>query len=468
MHRPTALLLVLLIAPCGAGSAADPVVEDLGTRRGGSDWPVFLGPRGDNSSPETGLLDTWPESGPPVVWTRGLGTGYGGPSVSKGRLFLFERRGDRARLTCLRSETGDELWRYEYRTDYEDYYGYNNGPRTTPVVDGDRVYIFGVEGELHCVRFGGEAVWRVDTTAKYNVVQNFFGVGSTPIVEGDLLIVLVGGSPPGSPTIHSGAVRGNGTGIVAFDKRSGKVVYEITDELASYASPMVTTIGGRRWGFVFARSGLVGFEPASGKVDFHFPWRARILESVNASNPVVVDDLVFISECYGPGSALLRVAPGRHEVVWKDPPGRRKAMQTHWNTAIHIDGHLYGSSGRNRSDAELRCVALRTGKVRWSRPGLTRSTLLHADGKLIVLTEAGELLLVRPTPDELDLISRVVPRDQRGVPLLRYPAWAPPVLSHGLLYVRGDDRLVCLELRSPAAAEPKSPATPTDGGSTDK
>ena len=149
----------------------------------------------------------------------------------------------------------------------------------------------------------------------------------------------VGGSPPESQQRAARAARpgrGQRLGHRGLRQEDRRGAYKITDELASYASPALATIGGRRWCFVFARGGLVGFEPASGKVDFHFPWRAPILESVNASNPVVVGDRVFISETYGPGSALLRVKPGDAEVVWSDAKRRRdKAMQTHWNTPIH-------------------------------------------------------------------------------------------------------------------------------------
>src|SRR5262249_29375804 len=157
------------------------------------------------------------------------------------------------------------------------------------------VFLYGAEGMLHCLGVNdGKPLWKVDTHAEFGVIQNFFGVGSTPVIEGDYLIVQVGGSPPGSDKLSFEDLKGNGSGIVAFHKRTGKVVYKITDELASYSTPVLATIDGRRWCFVLARGGLVGFEPKGGKVDFHFPWRAEDLESVNASNPVVVGDKVFI------------------------------------------------------------------------------------------------------------------------------------------------------------------------------
>jgi outer membrane protein assembly factor BamB len=430
-------------------------VADLRTRKQGDDWPAFLGPTGDSKSREKGILNDW-SKGLKIVWHKDLGLSYGMPTISLGRLFQFDGLAGQPRLVCMESETGTELWHFDYESDYQDYFGYDNGPRCSPVVDDDRVYIFGPEGMLHCLDVrDGSPVWKVDTAAKFNVVQNFFGVGSTPVIEGDLLIAQIGGSPAANQNLPPGRldlVRGNGSGIIAFDKRTGEVKYQITDELASYAGPVLATIDGRRWCFVLARGGLVGFEPATGKVDFHYPWRAKDLESVNASNPVVVSDLVFISETYGPGSSLIRVRPGGFEVVWKDSPHIReaKAMQTHWNTPIHHQGYLYGSSGRHTPQAELRCIELATGKVQWSEPELTRSSLLYVDDHLICLTEYGDLILLRANPEKYDEIARVRLEDPKtGRELLQYPCWAAAILSHGLLYVRGKDRLVCLELVRP-------------------
>ena len=431
-----------------------------GAKPAGSDWPQFLGPTGDSKSTERGILTKWPADGPPLVWQLPLGTGYGMPTISAGRLYQFDRQRDNARLRCLESTTGKLVWTFEYPSDFQDLYGYDNGPRCSPVIDGDRVYIFGAEGMLHCLATAdGKPVWKVDTAAQFGVIQNFFGVGSTPIVEKDLLIVQAGGSPPESKNVPPGRldqVEGNGSGIIAFDKKTGAVRYKITDELASYSSPVVATIAGRRWCFVFARGGLVGFEPETGKLDFHFPWRAPTLESVNASNPVVVGDRVFISETYGPGSALLRVEPGAAKVVWSDAERRRdKAMQTHWNTSVLHDGYLYGSSGRHTENADLRCIEFSSGKAMWSQPDLTRASLLYVDGHFVCLSEDGILRMVKANPEKYEPVAEVELTEKTSQPnpfgfrpsrLLKYPAWAAPILSHGLLYVRGADRLVCLEL----------------------
>lgn len=417
----------------------------------GVDWPRFLGPTGDSKSPETGILTDWPECGPPLVWHRELGEGYGIGSVSEGRFFQFERVADQARLVCLDSRTGKFLWKFEYASDFEDMLGYNNGPRSSPVIDDGLVYSFGAEGMLHCVRAdNGQLAWKVDTARKFGVVQNYFGVGSTPVVEGDLLIVMVGGSPTESRDagrFDLDRVVGNGTGIVAFDKRTGEVKYAVTNELASYATPQLATIHGRRWGFVFARGGLIGFDPRSGRTDFHYPWRSKLRDSVNASTPVVVGDEVFISECYGPGSSLLRVKPGGYDVVWRDPPGRDKAMLLHWNTPIFHKGYLYGSSGRHTANAELRCIEWSTSKVMWSKPGLKRASLLYVDGHFVCLSEDGVLRLIKASETGYQEVARCVVRETpSSPPLIKPPAWAAPILSHGLLYLRGDDRLVCLRL----------------------
>lgn len=452
-------------------------VESSPPCRPGSDWPAFLGPTADGKSTETGIRKSWKEGGPPLLWHVPVGEGYSAPSIAAGRLFLFDRHGDTMRLTARNTVSGNELWRAEYPTEYHDLYGYSDGPRAAPTVDSERVYTFDAGGRLRCHRVqDGSVVWDVDTAKTFGVVQNFFGASSAPVVEGDLLIAVIGGSPTDSPGIQSGEVVGNGSAIVAFDKRTGQVRYRVSDELAGYGSPTVVTIGERRWGFLFARGGLVAFEPASGKVDFHFPFRARKLESVNASNPVVVDDTVFITESYGPGSALLRVRPGGYEVIRRETSPRDQSMSCHFMTPIYHEGYLYGSSGQASGEAELRAVDYRSGKIMWSEPGLGRATLLYVDGHFVVFLERGRILLIEANPERYkvladstpllprtDLAQEVEPALSAGEDrtdegrggddptaevrqLLRYPAWSPPVLSHGLLYLRAKGRLAAFEL----------------------
>jgi outer membrane protein assembly factor BamB len=441
------LLGVALLLALGCSSASKPVIDedkpDLRTRKTGSDWPCLLGPAHNGVSPEKGIITKWPKEGLKVLWETQMGFGYAPPVVSKGRLYHFDRFGDEARLTCRNAETGQRLWKFEYPTAYEDLYGYSPGPRACPVVDDDRVYIQGVEGMLYCVTaYNGKEIWKIDTKKEYHFQQNFFGVGSVPVVEGDLLIVPIGGSPVGKRPTDLRELKGDGTGIVVFDKKTGKEKYRLSDEHASYSSPIVTTIGERRWGFYFARGGLVAFEPATGKLDFHYKWRARINESVNASGPVVVGDKVLITECYEKGSALLKVQPGAQpEEIWTDAENDYldKILKCHWNTPIHVDGYVYGSSGRHENDAQLRCVELATGKVMWKQKGLERCSLTQIDGHFLCMCERGELILLKINPNQYEPVAKWSTD-------LDYPTWAAPVVSNGLMYLRGKDKLICVEL----------------------
>lgn len=483
--RPLVAGALLSLSTLGAVAAPPPLAEVETSLRQGEDWPRFLGPTADGKSTETGFDFAWPEEGPPLLWWHALGEGYSMPSTAGHRLFVLDRLEDRVRLTCLDNRSGEMLWQQSYDTAYEDLYGYSNGPRASPLIDGERVYTYGAAGRLRCHRVSdGAVLWDVDSLDMFGVVQNFFGVGGSPVIEGDLLIVQVGGSPANSPPIHSGKVRGNGSAVVAFDKLSGEVRYRLGDELASYTTPVLATIDGRRRGFVFTRGGLLGFDPQQGKQEFFFPWRAKKLESVNASTPVVVDDMVFLSESYGPGSALLKVKPEGYEVIWQD--GRRdQAMASHWTTPIHHRGYLYGCSGQSSGEAELRCIDLRTGTVQWSRPGLRRSTLLYADEHLIVLTESGQLLVIEATPEAFRQVAgvdlgepevRTSNRSAKGVsrpstgakPRLRFPAWNAPILSRGILYVRGKDQLLAFDLRSPAGGAQGSEVDSSKGTASEE
>ncbi len=251
----------------------------------------------------------------------------------------------------MNAEQGTELWKYQYPTQYCDLDEYDNGPRCSPVVDGNRVYIYGADGNLVCLRaIDGKRLWQCDTFRQFGVVRNFFGVGSTPVIEQDLLIAIVGGSPPEDQKTPPGEldrVVGNGTGIVAFDKFTGEVKYTLINELASYASPIVATVQGCRRCFALCRGGVVVFFPDTGRVNFRKPYPCVSLQAVNASTPVIVGNEVFISEAYGPGSCLFSVEPGGYGLLWHGvKTSRKKVMQTQFNTVVYHDGYLYGCSHR--------------------------------------------------------------------------------------------------------------------------
>lgn len=451
MTRSSAWLLpILLGAGLGLGLRAPAVAED---------WPSFLGADRNGTSKETGLRTDWGESGPAELWRLDgdrAGDGYAGVSVACGRIFFFDRHDGKARLRALEPRTGRELWLSEYPYQYQDHFGYSQGPRATPTFvparsddETDLVVSFGVDGTLSAHRASdGETVWRIDTAERYRVVQNFFGVGSTPWLEPatgeapERLIVMVGGSPKGTPDIFSGKTEPGGTALVAFDPRTGRELWRGGDHLASYSSPLVVDVAGDRRGLAYLRGGLMVFDPTDGGEQLFIPHRARKLYSVNAATPVVDGDRVLVTEAYEKGALLLRLVQDgeelRHAVVWQDPR-RDQSLASHWSTPILHDGVLFGSHGETSGSAELRAVDWDTGEVLWRQHGLLRSTLLRADGHLLVLGERGVLTLVEATGEEY--------RQKAQVDLeLSYPSWNPPVLSDGVLYLRGASELVALDV----------------------
>lgn len=443
---------------------------------GDSDWPCFLGPRGDNTSAENGLLESWPSNGPPVLWEKSVGTGYSAPSVRGSWLVLHHRLKNEEIVESMDAATGRSVWRHAYESRFVDPFGYNNGPRATPLLTSNRCYTFGAEGKLLCLELSsGKLLWGRDTARDWDVPEAFFGVGSSPIIEGGRLIVMVGGQP--------------NAGVVALDPENGKVLWQNVgqsnwqgvatigwrgggpyqwtgqEKLASYSSPVAATIHGRRHLFCLMRQGLVSLNPTNGEVNFSRWFQSPVNESVNAMNPVVQGDLVLMSAAYyRVGSVLLRVKPdGRSfDEVWRSPAttGQRDeitgrladpVLEVHWSTPVLDEGHLYAYSGRNEPDATFRCVEFATGRLRWSReenwrPRSSAQPLVYgrgsailADGKLIALGEGGKLGLFKPdATGPVELCSWQVPQ-------LRYPCWAAPALSRKRLYLRSEEKLICLD-----------------------
>lgn len=385
------------------------------------DWPQFLGPARDGRYTGAPLAESWPGGGPPRLWSRPVGAGFAGPAVAGDRVVLFHRLGGREVVEALDAATGDTVWRYDYPTSYRDDFGFDEGPRSVPVVHDGRVYTFGAQGQLHAVDLEtGAGVWRVDTHARYGVRKGFFGAAGSPLVDDARVIANVGGR------------RG---GIVAFDAATGDELWTATTHEASYSSPAAGTFGGRRLALVFTRTGLVGLDPASGAVRFEKRWRSRLGASVNAATPLVVGDRVFISASYGAGAALLRVEGGALAEEWTGDD----SMTNHYATAVVHDGVLYGYHGRQEYSPSLRAVDLRSGAVRWSQDRFGAGTVTLAGGLLVVMRESGELMLAEATPGAFRPLARA--RILPGV-VRAYPA-----LAAGRLYVRNTDTLVAVDLR---------------------
>ena len=397
------------------------VVAAAATHAAAQDWPQFLGPGRDGRYTGPPLAESWPGGGPTRLWSRPVGAGFAGPAVAGGRVILFHRLGGREVVEALDAGTGDTVWRYDYATSYRDDFGFDEGPRSVPVVHDGRVYTFGAQGQLHAVDLEtGAGVWQVDTHARYGVRKGFFGAAGSPLVEDGRVIANVGGR------------RG---GIVAFDAATGDELWTATTHEASYSSPAAGTFGGRRLALVFTRTGLVGLDPATGQVRFENRWRSRLGASVNAATPLVVGDRVFISASYGTGAALLRVDGGTLAEEWSGDD----SMTNHYATAVIHDGVLYGYHGRQEYSPSLRAVDLRSGAVRWSEDRFGAGTVTLAGDLLVVLRESGELMLAEATPEALRPLARA--RILPGV-VRAYPA-----LADGVLYARNTDTLVAVDLR---------------------
>ena len=449
------------------------VVED---DRDGTDWPHFLGPTHDGVSSETGLLDSWPEDGPPLVWEKDVGTGYSAPSIRQGRLVLHHREENREIVECFDAVSGKELWENSYPSRFRDPYGYNNGPRCSPLLTEEHCYTLGAEGKLLCLRIeDAELVWEHDLKNQYDIPDGFFGVGATPILEDNLLIVLVGGQP--------------NAGVVAFNSKSGDVVWEAVgkdtwdgaetgwandpqhnwdDEemVVSYSSPVAATIHGKRHVLCLMRQGLVSLDPKTGKENFKHWFRSRAYESVNAARPVVVNDTILLSAAYRVGSTVLKVFPDgkSYDVLWSDP----RNLLAHWSTPVYLDDCYFGFSGRHENEGELRCIDAMTGKVKWSTSGAAeglelgrlpdgtivdrksgeeilwpyygRGAKILVDGKFLVLSEHGVLSLLNATTAGWQESSRfqALPSEPK--------TWVAPVISHKRLYLRSDGKLKCYDL----------------------
>lgn len=426
-----------------------------------ADWPGLLGPTFDNHSPETRLLATLPPRGPAAVWEVSRGSGYAAPAVAGGRVIHFHRVGDQEIVDCLDAQTGQRFWSTATPVTYADRYGYGNGPRCTPVIDGERVYTYGVAGTLQCLDLlSGQVVWRRSIMQEFKLNANFFGVGATPLVEGDVLIVNIGADRPSiGPTVGG------------FDKRTGKMIWGAGRKYGpSYASPVPAVIHGQRRVLVFAggesappTGGLMCINPVDGKVDFEFDWRSRQRESVNASSPVVIGNRVFISECYGRGSAMIEILPDfQPKLLWEN-----EEFGTHFMTAIHRDGYLYGIHGHGPLGCPLVCIDVASGKEVWkhepqwmetiTRNGvglqvdmeLNRAQMIQVDGRALCLTENGHLLW-------LDLNPRGYRELSRAFLFHGSEGWTGPALSQGLLYICQNTRdaltgkpprLICYDLR---------------------
>jgi outer membrane protein assembly factor BamB len=379
------------------------------------DWPQFLGPTRNGVSPET---VGWP---PVALWHKDAGEGFAAPVVANGKVIFFYRSNGKEIIDCLDALSGAKVWSYDYPTTYRDDFGFDEGPRSAPAIADGGVFTFGAQGVLTAVDFStGKKRWSIETIKQFGVKKGWFGAAGSPLVEGGKVLVHVGAP---------------GAGIVAFDSKTGAVVWKATNDEASYSSPTVATIGGARHAFFLTRAGLVDLDPSNGAVRFSFPFRSRSSASVNAATPLVIGNQVFISASYGTGAALLEVNGSEYKKIWANDD----SMSNHYSTCVYHDGFLYGFHGRQEEGQALRCVQLRTGKVMWNVDGYGAGTVTLAGDRLLILRENGELVLAPANPqgfhpaEHASILSKVVR--------------AYPALADGRLYARDEKTLVCVRLK---------------------
>lgn len=386
-----------------------------------ADWPQWRGTDRTGLSPEAGLLKQWPASGPPVVWSiSGLGEGYGSLSVKGDRVYVQGTRDAASVVFCLNRADGKTVWSTALGPKVNE--GRGNGPRGTPTLDGDNVYVLTENGDLACLRArDGSPVWRKNILKDYGGENPGWLISESPLVDGNRLIVTPGG---------------NGASLVALDKLTGKELWR-TKELsdgAGYASPIVADVGGVRTIMNFTESAAVGVRASDGKLMFRHTSPAN--RTANCTTPVFGDNKVFFSSAYGTGSALLNLTAQSGEVKAQEAYFS-KDMMNHHGGLVLVNGYLYGFSNQI-----LTCLEFATGKKMWSDRSVGKGSIAYADGMLYLMSERNVVGLAEANPKAYVEKGRFSIADQGK------ESWAHPVVSGGKLYIRNQGTLACYDVKA--------------------
>jgi outer membrane protein assembly factor BamB len=425
------------MAAAALGTAA--VVGASGARPGaaaGLDWPQWRGPARDAVSRETGLLPEWTSGGPPLVWkASGLGAGFSSLAVSGARLYTLGDRDGAQQVVAVRLTDGKVVWTARVGAPWDDEYA---GPRSTPTVDGDRVYALGTEGDLVCLdAASGRERWRRSLSRDFGGrMMSGWKFSESPLVDGDRVIVT-----PGAPK----------AALVALDKRTGREVWRsaVPDlgpkgrDGAGYSSAVASNGAGVRQYVQLMGRGLVGVRAADGA--FLWGYNPVANDVANVSTPVVSGDHVFASTGYQTGAALVRLVPAAgggvaaREVYFLDS----KTFQSHHGGFVLVDGYLYAGHG-HRMGLPI-CIELASGRVMWGgqarNAGRGSAAAIFADGNLYFRYESGLMMLIEASPRGYR------ERGSFEIPGVRAPSWSHPAIAGGRLYLREQDRLYCYDLR---------------------
>ena len=396
-----------------------------------ADWPQWRGPQRDGISGETGLLQSWSADGPAVQWRTPLGNGFSGISIANGRVFTMFARGADEFAICLDAETGAELWRHRTGPYYKETQG-GDGPRSTPTVEGEVVYVLGATGKLFALAAkSGAPIWEKDLTAEFASEVPKWGFSTSPLIEGELLLVEAGGRD-GNILVDMVIDRKAAVTAVALDKATGATAWTALDEKMSYSSPIAFTAAGARQLAYFTAYSLTGLAPEDGRVYWRYPWKTRY--DVSAATPIFIPpNRLFISTGDDNGGAVLQIKSDSDslavEQVWQN-----KKMKNHFGTSVLYENHLYGFD-----QAILKCIDAGTGEEKWKTRGYGKGTLIVADGHLIVLGEEGQLGLVEATPAGF--------REKSKAQVFNGRCWTVPSIANGRLYLRDESEIICLNVQ---------------------
>lgn len=402
MKTATVLLLKLGLVTAGLSVAE------------AADWPIWRGPNHDGISLEKGWRSAW-VSDPKVLWNAEVGVGFSAFTVADGKVFTTGYQGGEDSVFCLDAQTGKILWKHSYPSDLGDKY-YEGGTSATPVVDEGKVFHLSRWGDLFCLDAAtGKVIWEKNVQKETDANIPDWGFAGAPLVQGNLLILNVGSAG------------------MAVDKTTGNIVWKSETDSAGYSTPYPVTIASKKAVVMGNTSSYFAVEVETGAPLWSISWRTRY--GVNASDPIVSSDLMFISTGYNKGCAVFKLGEGEPEKVWES-----KVLKNMFNSSVLIDGYLYGIDGDHSGRCELKCISLKDGKQAWGEKSIGFGSLMAADGKLIILTEKGELVIAKATPDEYTEVSRSQ--------ILGGRCWSVPILSNGRIYARNaEGKVVCLDVR---------------------
>ena len=423
------------------------------------DWPNWLGPKKDGVWHETGLLEKFPSGGPKVIWRKPINSGYCGPAVASGKLFVMDRITEKdkdgkpvstkkgvvagkERVVCLNAKSGDTLWVQEFDCPYTISYG--QGPRATPWVDGDRVFTLGAMGNLHCLESAtGKMVWDKDLPKEYKTKPPLWGYSASPLVEGDLIYTQAGGE---------------GRAVVALDKRTGKEVWRgLQAEEVGYSAPMLCESGGKKQLIVWLDTSVNGLDPLTGKTHWSLEHpEAKSIQRpvVNIITPVKAGDKLLVSEFYQ-GSALIRLDGEKPDakLLWRSKskdPSKPDNLNAIMATPIIRDGHIYGVCGMG----EMRCVKLDTGELVWESLKATggkkalfaHAFIIPAGDNYVLFNDQGDLILASLTPKGYGEIARHHLLDTTFTTRGRDVVWCHPAFANKCLFVHNGKEMVCVSM----------------------